>query len=117
MTLFIAQQYFRNKRKLEYAKGGLQRPEKYDYLEGNSAKRDPNGSRRKAALVHLEEKVAAKKAKRARNNVTEDEAEIEVEQPVRQKMRQSGGNDGMDIDNQEEEPRKDHGSDGEEVGP
>ncbi|THU79748.1 hypothetical protein K435DRAFT_875112 [Dendrothele bispora CBS 962.96] len=65
-TEVLVRQYFSNKRKTAYKRGTLQRPEKYDYLQENSTRRDPTAShKRKADKVYEASKQAKRRAKRA----------------------------------------------------
>jgi hypothetical protein len=58
----LVKQYLKNRRGNHYANGWLDVPAKYDYLKGNSQKRNPSGSRRKKALSAAV--AAQKKAKK-----------------------------------------------------
>jgi hypothetical protein len=57
----LVKQYLKNRRGNHYANGWLDVPAKYNYLKGNSAKRNPTGSRKKKGLS------AAAAQKKARN--------------------------------------------------
>lgn len=92
----MVKQYLKNRRGNHYANGWLDAPSKYNYLKGNSAKRNPTGSRKKKGLL-----AAAGAQKRAKKGcevrgrlgdnpgmvVDEDEDNDDVHVPV------IGGND------------------------
>ncbi|KAK6966951.1 hypothetical protein R3P38DRAFT_2815615 [Favolaschia claudopus] len=84
-TKRLAMQFLKNRRGDAYKKGSLERPAKYDYLVANSALRSTSGSRVKKAKLHL----AARLAKRARDQEREEEEEEEARRR-RKRARQAG---------------------------
>lgn len=57
-TQALARQYMKNRRSRAYLKGTLERPEGYDHLKNNAARRSISGSRVKKAKVVLEARLA-----------------------------------------------------------
>ncbi|KAJ7480047.1 hypothetical protein B0H11DRAFT_1265206 [Mycena galericulata] len=95
----IVKQFTKNKRRNGYRHNWLEVPEKYKYLQANSAKRDPSASRKRRTATTVQKNVAVKmptsnkskskavKGKGKASTVTESDAEDES-------MGEVGGEDG-----------------------
>ncbi|KAJ7440627.1 hypothetical protein B0H11DRAFT_2205136 [Mycena galericulata] len=58
----IVKQFTKNKRRNGYRHNWLEVPEKYKYLQANSAKRDPSASRKRRTATTVQKNVAVKMA-------------------------------------------------------